>query len=193
MRDVTQKSTNTAKPNVRNVSHEHTGIVNYGNINVQKADDRSVSYNEERVDTRHVENASIYLIQKFGETKLGIAGWIGIVSGIITILTYVNSGGSQQVFSWLPRLSQSAGLTLVIVGGVLIAIGAYLLGVVKYKYDSQCEKCKEHYTFKETGIPVATETKVKGGVQKTVLRHYLCNKCGYAADRTTTKLIEDEE
>lgn len=72
MRDVKQKITNTANPSVRNASHKNTGIVNYGNINVQKADDRSVSYHEERVNTRHTENASIYLIQKFGEMKLGV-------------------------------------------------------------------------------------------------------------------------
>ena len=102
-----KNQSNDSKPIVKNVSHEKTGSINYGNIvkNTFKTDN-SVTYSVHKEDNSVIENISVNLTKRFDEKKLTITGAIAVIAGVITILTGIGAFLSDiPVYSWIAWLA----------------------------------------------------------------------------------------
>jgi len=175
----------TNSPHIEKAKIENVNI-NYG----QQVNNQSVSYEGDRQNVVIYELFSPILVKKFGERKLGIAGIISLVVGVIQLLIWANSLASIKIFTYLPSVSANIRTWFLVIGIVLFILGAFLLGVISYFKDSKCQKCGRLFAYYEHANPEVTEVKVHNGVRITTKHKYQCKYCG---DIKTTSETDFEE
>lgn len=195
---IINKTINVSSPTIKNVNHENTGDINYGNITKNTiTEDNSKTYSIDKMDLSTHESRSISLINKYGEKKPLIVGAISLLAGIFTIITGFSSLLNDiNVFSWIPSwLAVPEGFSPYLIGlGIIISfIGGYIISLIQYKYDSQCPKCKKHYALKEYGDPTVKDVETKEGIRRTTTRNYQCKYCGYKEPKKKNRFIPNSE
>ena len=196
-----QSVNNISAPIVKDVSHNNTETVNYGNIiHNQTITDNSTTYDIDKKDVAFIEKASITIINKYGEKKPTIVGTISLVSGLITIFGGFDSILERDIFfswipNWVPSISNEYGVAVLWIGFILAIFGGFLISLVHYKYESRCPKCKRFYSVTEVGDPEVREVNVRGGVQRTTYRTYECKHedCDYKETKKFNEFIPDSE
>lgn len=199
--NVGKTSSNIFAPTIKNVSHEKTGDIHYGNKISNQIITDNLTYDIDKVDIAFHEKASILIINKFGEKNPKIVGIISIIAGLVTIFGYIFDAFSENIeyFSWInsmiPSIPAKYGTLIIIIGVLLTSIGTFLLTLVQYKYESRCPDCKRFYAKIEVGEPTEREVKVKGGVRRTTFRTYECkyDDCDYSENKKTNTFIRDSE
>lgn len=192
-----QAVNNVAAPVVKDAAHKDVDTVNYGNIiKNQPIIDNSATYDIDVKNVAFLEKMSIKTINKYGEKKPLIFGAISLIAGIITIFDAIHSMlESDAFFSWLPQwmplTPKDSSDVVIIVGIVLCVFGSFVIGLIKYKYESQCPKCKKFYAMDEFGEPKERETKVERGRRITTTRHYKCKHCGFTDTKKFNEFIEN--
>ncbi len=197
---IVDNSVHISNPNVNNVTHEHTGDINYGNItHTNLTLDNSKKYTIDKVDMSTHEKYSIAITNKYGEKKPLIVSTVSFIAGIFTIITGMASLLPEinvQFFPWIPvwlLVSNNFAPYLTIIGVLLVIFGGYLFSLIQYKYESQCLKCKKHYTMKEFGEAQVCDVETKEGIRRTITRNYKCNNCGFEKLIKNNELIPNSE
>lgn len=184
-----------------NPSFGNKGDVHLGDkVSIQNVTDNAKVYNIDRMDNSFIENASIKIINKYGEKKPKIYGVVGLIAGLVTIATGVTSFLTSEnifvsSFKWLAIFPKNWGIPIMIFGLVLAVIGGFLVRAVEYKYESRCPKCRRFYSIKTLEDPVVRDVEVKGGIRRTIKIKVGCKHkdCDYEYVRTKNEFIENDQ
>jgi len=190
---IIDNSIHISNPQLNNVTHKNTGDINYGNIiNKTVNVDNSTKYNIDKENVFFTEKMSISLINKYGEKKLTLIGTIDLIASFFTILVGLKEFVPTLFSSiWIiPSLPVGWGIYFLTIGISFFASGAFLLGLIEYKYNSKCKNCKEFYAIEEVGEPLQTEIETHNGYRINTIRHYKCKKCGYQQDKIINSFVE---
>jgi len=179
--------------NVRDASHLGNRDINYGTIIKQNNTGNSVTYEIDKEDNAFTEKASIFIVNKFGEKKIGIIGLFSLIASIFTILTGLVTFLSTEnnFFAWFAFLSKELDILIIVLGFAWLVLAIFLINIVQYKKDSQCKKCNRFYALEEIGAPQAREVKVQGGVRRTIARQFKCRFCDETYAKKKNDFVED--
>ncbi|MBI2572364.1 hypothetical protein HYV86_00735 [Candidatus Woesearchaeota archaeon] len=173
---------------------------NKGDVHLGNKVDNSKVYHIDRVDNSFIEKSSIKIINKYGEKKPKIYGYISLLASLVTIATGIPSLLTKDnIFispvGWLAIFPQNFGIPLIGVGFVLLVVGIFLISIVDHKYDSMCPKCKRHYSKIELEDPVVRDVEVKGGIRRTTSTKFGCKHedCDYKDTIKKNKFIDNSD
>ena len=183
---------NVNSPVITGVEGKNEVNINYGNQDIHKhIVDKSINYEIDKQDVTIVKHASIHLIGKYGEKKIGIVGVVSLLAGLAEIFTWMNSQfPNLNVFTFLPKVTTAWANWLLWGGIIFLAIGIFLISIIAYRRSSQCKKCKSLYAYEETGTPTVREVKTPDGRRITTTRTYTCKYCGDVDIRKENDVIE---
>ncbi len=146
--------------------------------------DGSKTYKVNHENIEGIEFLSIFVMKHLGERNALISGLIAIVMG---------AGQVASATYRFPALVERYATPLFASGFVCLLIGATLVYLRRYKYDSRCMKCNKFYAMKEVGTPVVRETPVRDGTRYETTRTYGCRYCGEKVTQASSRFEADED
>jgi len=162
-------------------------------ITFVKNPDNSVNYEIDTEDVMVLKKISPYLIGRYGKKKISFIGIISLISGLISIFTWMNSIISNvKIYSYLPAVPAAYSNWVLFLGFIFFVGGVLLLSITQYHTSTQCKICKKEFAYEEVGTPTVKEVKTSEGTRKITTRTYECKFCGDEDIRKDNKLIEEQ-
>ena len=179
-----QSATSHSRVNNRQASYQNVGAVYNGPVINQKiVKDNSVVYEVGHDDVRGMERFSMWIMENLGEFRAKVATAVSALLG---------GGGILSLTSPSIHLPPALSTPTLLASIALIMAASALIAALKFKADSRCTNCNRFYAMQERGEPTVRETPRKGGVQRTVKRHYQCRYCKDEISSTKSEFIEDQ-
>lgn len=184
LKSSTQIGSNNTFGNGTVIGNNNEVIINQNN--------NTVSYQGDKENVFIFEKISPILMKKYGRKKIGVFGFISLISGLITIFTWLNSISTFKIFPFLSDFELLHSKLFFYLGILLFFIGAILLSVLSYHESAKCKNCGKEYAYKEYKDPYVQETKTSKGVRRITTRYYICKFCGYEDSIKSKETIPDE-
>lgn len=165
------------------IGHDNEVIINQGN---------NVTYEGDKEQNFILKTISPFLIRKYGKKNVGITGFISIIFGLLTDLTWFNSSSGNNLFSFLPSIDTFSSQWVLYIGLIFTGIGAVLFSVFTYHSANQCKKCEKEFAYDEINDPKIEEVKTVNGTKIKTTRYYRCKFCGYE-DAVIKKTVVNSE
>ncbi len=185
---LNKKQNKYGKPNIK-IGNENTFEGDFVGGDIYKAGgdivkgDKIIS-SESKVYEVNKENVIVekivapYLIKRYGKNKVSFVGAISLISGLITIITAINSMFSVKIYSFLPAAPKSISNWMLFFGFILVLVGSLFLSVLTYHSSTKCKKCKKDFAYEEIKNPIRQDTETEEGTWRTITKTYECKYCG---------------
>ena len=169
-----------------------TVIGNNNEVTINQNNATSVTYEGDTENVFVLKIISPFLIKRYGKKNIGIVSLISLISGLITIFSWINSRVTVQSIPYVPVFSFSNSNGFLYFGIFLLFFGALLVSILFYHRNTKCKKCKKEFAYEEYKDPLVEEIKTSDGTRKTTTRSYKCKFCGHEDIRKDTEILEDK-